>query len=123
MSNGVPASGNMNYPAVVSMLLYLCSKSCPDIAFAVHQVARYPFKPTCHYEFALGTKDEGLIMSPFPICTLTIIQMPTLIVSMGIRTHRIRAFAVELVVLLWILAAWWYGIPICKQKLHFHNEG
>lgn len=74
ISNGVPASGNMDYPAVVCMLLYLCSNSCQDIAFAVHQVARYTFRPTCHHELALvwigqylnGTKDEVLIMSPTP---------------------------------------------------------
>ncbi|KAL7478951.1 hypothetical protein ACHAW6_004704 [Cyclotella cf. meneghiniana] len=57
---------------VVGMLLYLCGHSCPDIAFTIHQVARYTFKPTHWHELALscighylkGAKDEGLIMSP-----------------------------------------------------------
>jgi hypothetical protein len=44
--NGEPAVGNVNYAAVVGMLLYLSGHSRPDIAFAVHQVARYTFKPT-----------------------------------------------------------------------------
>ena len=66
--HGVLATGNIKYPAVVGMLLYLCSHSCPDIAFASHQVARCTFKPTHRHELALvcigcylkGTKDEGL---------------------------------------------------------------
>jgi hypothetical protein len=70
--NGTPAAGNFNYSAVVGMLLYLSGHSRPDIAFAVHQVARYTFKPTRRHELALvrigrylkGTKDEGLIMCP-----------------------------------------------------------
>ncbi|KAL7475630.1 hypothetical protein ACHAW6_001543 [Cyclotella cf. meneghiniana] len=70
--HGVPASGNINYPTVVGMLLYVCGHSRPDIAFVVHQVARYIFKPTRRHELALvrigyylkGNKDEGLIMSP-----------------------------------------------------------
>ena len=70
--NGTPAAGNFNYAAVVGMLLYLSGHSRPDIAFAVHQVARYTFKPTRRHELALvrigrylkGTKDEGLIMCP-----------------------------------------------------------
>ncbi|KAL7477337.1 hypothetical protein ACHAW6_003142 [Cyclotella cf. meneghiniana] len=70
--HGDLASGNITYPMVVGMMLYLCSHSCPDIAFAVHQVVRYTFKPTFRHELALVrsgcylkcTKDEGLIMSP-----------------------------------------------------------
>jgi hypothetical protein len=62
----------VNYAAVVGMLLYLSGHSRPDIAFAVHQVARYTFKPTRRHEQALirigrylkGTRDKGLIMSP-----------------------------------------------------------
>ncbi|KAL7474269.1 hypothetical protein ACHAW6_000249, partial [Cyclotella cf. meneghiniana] len=57
--HGVMASGNVNYPAVIGMLLYLCGHSCPDIAFAVHQVAvdiqAYP--PTCfglHWQLSQG---------------------------------------------------------------------
>ncbi|KAL7476415.1 hypothetical protein ACHAW6_002282 [Cyclotella cf. meneghiniana] len=45
--NGAPTSGNINFPAVDGMLLYL------NIAFAVHQVARYTFKPVCHHKRAL----------------------------------------------------------------------
>jgi hypothetical protein len=63
--NGEPAVGNINYAAVVGMLLYLSGHSRPDIAFAVHQVARYTFKPTRRHEQALirigrylkGTRD------------------------------------------------------------------
>ncbi|KAL7475490.1 hypothetical protein ACHAW6_001400 [Cyclotella cf. meneghiniana] len=49
----VPASGNINYPAVVGILLYLFSHSYPDIAFTVHQVAKYTFKPSHRHELAI----------------------------------------------------------------------
>jgi hypothetical protein len=70
--DGEPASGTFNYPAVFGMMLYLCGHSRPDIAFAVHQCARYTFKPTRRHELALirigrylkGTLDKGLIMQP-----------------------------------------------------------
>jgi hypothetical protein len=69
---GEPAAGNINYPAVIGMLLYLSGHSRPDIAFAVHQCARYTFKPTRRHKQALvrigrylkGTMDKGLIMTP-----------------------------------------------------------
>jgi hypothetical protein len=54
------------------MLLYLSGHTRPDIAFAVHQCARYTFSPTRRHELALirigrylkGTMDKGLIISP-----------------------------------------------------------
>ena len=71
-TDGEPAVGNINYPAVVGMLLYLSGHSRPDIAFAVSQVARYTFKPTRKHEQALvrigrylkGTLGRGMIMEP-----------------------------------------------------------
>jgi hypothetical protein len=71
-ANGEPAAGNINYAAVIGMLLYLSGHSRPDIAFAVHQCARYTFQPTRRHELALirigrylkGTLDKGLIMIP-----------------------------------------------------------
>ena len=51
-SEGDPASGAFNYAAVVGMLLYLSGHSQPDIAFAVHQCARYKFRPTRKHELA-----------------------------------------------------------------------
>ena len=44
--DGDPASGSFNYAAVVGMLQYLSGHSRPDIAFAVHQCARFTFNPT-----------------------------------------------------------------------------
>jgi hypothetical protein len=69
--NGELAVGNFNYASVVGMLLYLSGHSRPDIAFAVHQCARYTFKPTRRHEQALvrigrslkGTMNRGLILS------------------------------------------------------------
>mmetsp|Transcript_30431 Transcript_30431/g.69423 ORF Transcript_30431/g.69423 Transcript_30431/m.69423 type:complete len:1695 (-) Transcript_30431:406-5490(-) len=70
--DGEPAHGNFNYASVVGMLLYLCGHSRPDIAFAVHQCARYSFAPKRSHELALlrigrylkGTLDKGLILDP-----------------------------------------------------------
>eukprot|EP00804_Cyclotella_cryptica_P008820 CCRYP_013059-RB/>CCRYP_013059-RB protein AED:0.36 eAED:0.33 QI:0/0/0/0.75/0/0/4/0/393 len=69
---GTPASGSFNYAAVVGMLLYLAGHSRPEIAFAVHQCARYTFCLTVHHEQALkrigrylkGTMSKALIMTP-----------------------------------------------------------
>jgi hypothetical protein len=54
------------------MMLYLSGHSRTDIAFAVHQCARYTFNPTQRHEVALirigrylkGTMNRGLIMTP-----------------------------------------------------------
>ncbi|KAL7489752.1 hypothetical protein ACHAW6_015446, partial [Cyclotella cf. meneghiniana] len=62
---GVSVSGHVNFPMVVGMLLYLYGHPHPNIAFSVHQVARYTFKPNYRHELALvwigfylkGTKD------------------------------------------------------------------
>ncbi|EJK75839.1 hypothetical protein THAOC_02428 [Thalassiosira oceanica] len=70
--DGEPAFENFNYASVVGMLLYLCGHSRPDIAFAVHQCARYSFAPKRSHELALirigrylkGTLDGGLILDP-----------------------------------------------------------
>ncbi len=71
-AGGDPASGTINYASVVGMLLYLCGHTRPDLAFAVHQCARYTFAPTKRHEHALlrigrylkGTINKGLILNP-----------------------------------------------------------
>ena len=70
--DGSPACGSFNYAAVIGMLLYLSGHTRPDIAFAVHQCARYTFNPTKRHEQALvrigrylkGTMKRGLILTP-----------------------------------------------------------
>ena len=71
-TGGAPATENFNYAAVVGMLLYLSGHTRPDIAFAVHQCARYTFCPTRRHEKALirigrylkGTMNRGMTMTP-----------------------------------------------------------
>jgi hypothetical protein len=71
-TNGTPADPLVQYSSVVGMLLYLSGHTRPDIAFAVHQCARYTFQPTHRHVTALkrigrylkGTHDKGLIMRP-----------------------------------------------------------
>ena len=68
---GPVASGSINYPSVIGMLLYL-GHSRPDISFATHQCARYTHSPRQSHENALirigrylkGTLDKGLILTP-----------------------------------------------------------
>jgi len=70
--NGRPASKSWSYASVIGMLLYLASNSRPDIAFAVHQCARFTHSPKASHEEAVlrimrylqGTKDNGLIFRP-----------------------------------------------------------
>ena len=70
--NGALAQELWNYRSVVGMLLYLASNSCPDIAFAVHQCARFSHCPRASHEIALkkiccylkGTINQGIRYQP-----------------------------------------------------------
>ncbi|KAL7465130.1 hypothetical protein ACHAXS_005455 [Conticribra weissflogii] len=70
--DGSPALASFNYASIIGMLLYLSGHSQPDIAFSVHQCARYTFHPTRRHEMALlsigrylkGTLDKGLVLTP-----------------------------------------------------------
>ena len=61
-----------SYSSVVGMMMYLTSNSRPDIAFAVHQCARFTHSPKRVHEhglkriarYLLGTKDKGMILAP-----------------------------------------------------------
>ena len=69
---GEPAMERWSYPSVVGMLMYLASNSRPDIAFAVHQCARFSHCTKRSHKRAVkrivrylqGTKDKGLIIKP-----------------------------------------------------------
>jgi hypothetical protein len=50
--DGENASGSINYPSVIGMLLYL-EHSRPDISFATHQCVRYTHLPKMSHENAL----------------------------------------------------------------------
>ena len=70
--HGPAARESWQYPSLVGMLLYLASNTRPDIAFAVHQCARFTHNPRASHEKALlricsylkGTADMGLIFKP-----------------------------------------------------------
>jgi hypothetical protein len=70
--DGPPCNENFNYASVVGMLMYLAGHSRPDIAFAVHQCARYTHCPKLIHEqalkhigrYLLGTRERGLIIEP-----------------------------------------------------------
>ena len=70
--DGPPTTETWNYRSVVGMLLYLASNSRPDIAFAVHQCARFSHCPRATHEIAVkkicrylkGSFDQGIIITP-----------------------------------------------------------
>ena len=70
--NGEECIENWSYASVVGMMMYLASNSRPDIAFAVHQCARFTHCPKRVHEVALkrigrylrGTKERGMIIRP-----------------------------------------------------------
>ena len=70
--NGAPAQELWNYHYIVGMLLYLASNSHPDIAFAVHQCARFSHCPRASHEVAVkkicrclkGTINQGIWYQP-----------------------------------------------------------
>jgi hypothetical protein len=61
-----------SYASVVGMMMYLASNSRPDIAFAVHQCARFTHCPKRSHEVALkriarylrGTREQGMLIEP-----------------------------------------------------------
>lgn len=67
-----PFSADWNYRSIIGKLNFLAQNTRPDIAFAVHQCARFvcqPMKPhqdavkyICRY--LLGTRDKGMILHP-----------------------------------------------------------
>ena len=60
------------YPVIVGMLMYLATNSRPDIAFAVHQCARFTHCPKSSHATAVkrilrylqGTKTKGITLTP-----------------------------------------------------------
>lgn len=67
-----PHDGSFNYRRVVGKLLYLEKATRPDIAYAVHQCARFSAEPKVEHTKAIrwigrylkGTMDMGICMSP-----------------------------------------------------------
>ena len=72
--DGLPFDEKWDYASVIGMLLYLSSNSRPDIAFAVHQCARFTHNPKKSHGQAVkrtlrylqSTRTKGLIMKPDP---------------------------------------------------------
>jgi hypothetical protein len=70
--SGEVFNNEFNYASAVGMLMYLASNSRPDIAFAVHQCARFTHSPKASHGEAIkricrylkGTLDKGLILRP-----------------------------------------------------------
>ena len=70
--DGPPMKEEWSYSSVVGMLLYLSTCTCPDIAFAVSQAARFSTNPKQSHATAVKTiicylkrtRDLGIIMKP-----------------------------------------------------------
>ena len=70
--DGDPCREDWEYRSVVGMMLYLAGSTRPDIAYAVHQCARFSHNPKRSHEVGLkhiarylqGTKDKGMILTP-----------------------------------------------------------
>jgi hypothetical protein len=70
--NGATFSEFWNYRSMVGMLHYLAGNSRPDIAFAVHQAARFSHAPKQSHavvvkrivRYLKGTREKGMIFKP-----------------------------------------------------------
>lgn len=70
--NSAPHHETWNYRSVIGKLNFLAMNTCPDIAYAVHQCARFSNAPKkCHKTAVLrivrylkGTRNEGMILRP-----------------------------------------------------------
>ena len=70
--SGPPREHHWNYRSLIGMLNYLASSTRPDIAFAIHQCARFTTTPRRIHELAIcqiirylkATKDKGYILHP-----------------------------------------------------------
>lgn len=73
--DGAYREQDWNYRAAIGMLNYLGTSTRPDIAFAVHQCARFSSNPKRVHEIAVrrivrylkGTKDKGYILQPWKL--------------------------------------------------------
>jgi Reverse transcriptase (RNA-dependent DNA polymerase) len=73
-NNSSPHSEGWHYRSVIGKLNYLEKSSRPDIAFAVHQCARFSENPKEEHtqavkligRYLMGTSDKGIICSPKP---------------------------------------------------------
>ncbi|KAI2499350.1 hypothetical protein MHU86_15132 [Fragilaria crotonensis] len=71
-TDGAPFAESWQYRTVIGMLMYLAANTRPDIAFSVHQAARFSHAPRQSHAVAVkrilrylkATQDKGLIMSP-----------------------------------------------------------
>ena len=71
-ADGKPYHEDWDYASVVGMLMYLANNSRPDIAFAVHQCARFTHSPKESHASAVkkilrylkGTATQGMTISP-----------------------------------------------------------
>jgi hypothetical protein len=65
-------NGHFDYCSVIGNLNYLEKSTRPELAYAVHQCARFCSAPKCSHgeavkrigRYLLGTKDKGLILEP-----------------------------------------------------------
>ena len=70
--DGDPFIESWEYPVIIGMLLYLSQNSRPDIAYAVHQCARFTHSPKHSHAVAVkrilrylnSTKDKGMTLKP-----------------------------------------------------------
>ena len=70
--DGDPCCENWDYRSIVGMILYLVGSTRPDIAYDVHQCARFSYNPKCSHDIGVkhidrylkGTQTKGIVMNP-----------------------------------------------------------
>ena len=72
--DGPACNETFSYPSIIGMMMYLTGNSRPELAFSVHQCARFTHNPRASHEeavqrigkYLIGTRLKGLILRPDP---------------------------------------------------------
>ena len=125
--NGKPFSQTWSYRSIIGKLNFLEKSTWPDIAYAVHQCARFTTDPRASHDeavkrivcYLIGTADEGFIMTPTDHsfeCWVMLTMLEIGIVTLPWKTLQWHALVQDFWLPMHLASS--FGPRACKQRLH-----